>query len=141
GEGGSEGRLVGAGGGKGLGSVVQGYRLWTGRPILEVEVTLSDLDPAWLEHAGRSDPWSVYLGCRWAWPDANSMLRRTALGNPELTEVERPETPEVFDITTRTQRTALLFGGLSYHRKHGGPMLEPLLVGGARAGRTVTVGL
>ena len=54
----------------------------------------SDLDPAWVEQAARSDPWSVYLACRWAWPDANSMLRRTVLWSPELTEVERPETPD-----------------------------------------------
>jgi alpha-mannosidase len=137
----SQGSLLDPREGKRLASFVQRYRLWTGRPILEVEVTLSDLDPAWLEHAGRSDPWSVYLGCRWAWPDANSMLRRTAMGNPELTEVERPETPEVLDITTRTQRTALLFGGLSYHRKHGGRMLDTLLVAGAETGRSFTMGV
>ena len=60
----------------------------------------------------------------------NSMLRRTVFWSPELTEAERPETPDVFDISTRTQRTALLFGGLPYHRKHGSRMLDTLLVAG-----------
>ena len=98
--------------GKRLASFTQRYRLWTGRPILEIEITLTDLDPAWLEQAAQADPWSVYLACRWAWPDPNSMLRRLVLWSPELTEAERPETPDCIDISTRTQRTAMLFGGL-----------------------------
>ena len=52
-----------------LASFTQRYRLWSGRPILEIEITLSDLDISWLERASRADPWSVYLACRWAWPD------------------------------------------------------------------------
>ena len=120
---------------------MQRYRLWTGRPILEIEVTLSDLDPAWLEQAAQADPWSVYLACRWAWPDPNSMLRRTVFWTPELTEVERPETPDALDISTRTQRTALLFGGLPYHRKHGSRMLDTLLVAGSETGRSFTLGV
>src|SRR5207248_3515473 len=51
----SQGSLLDPRDGNRLASFVQRYRLWTGRPILEVEVTLSDLDPAWLEHAARSD--------------------------------------------------------------------------------------
>ena len=99
------------------------------------------MDAAWLGHAARSDPWSVYLACRWAWPDASSMVRRTVLGNPELTELDRPETPDAIDITTRTQRTAILFGGLSYHRKHGARMLDTLLVAGREACRSFSVGV
>jgi alpha-mannosidase len=137
----AQGSLLDPRNGNRLAAFVQRYRLWTGRPILEVEVTLSDLDPVWLEQAARSDPWSVYLGCRWAWPDTSSMLRRTSLGYPELTEVERPETPEVLDITTRTQRTALLFGGLSHHRKQGGRMLDTLLIAGTETGRAFTLGV
>ncbi len=124
-----------------LASFDQRYRLWAGRPILEIEVRLKDLDPAWVEQAARSDPWSVYLACRWAWPDSNAMLRRTVLWSPELTEVERPETPDALDISTRTQRTALLFGGLAHHRKQGGRMLDTLLVAGAETCRVFTLGV
>jgi alpha-mannosidase len=137
----STGSLVDPRQGNRLASFVQRYRLWTGRPILEIEVNLSDLDPAWAERAAQSDPWSVYLSCRWAWPDANSMLRRTTLWNPELTEVERPATPDALDITTRTQRTALLFGGLPYHRKHGSRMLDTLLIAGGETCRSFTMGV
>lgn len=124
-----------------LASFVQRYRLWSGRPILEIEVTLTDLDPGWLERAAQADPWTIYLGCRWAWPDPNSMLRRTVFWSPEITEVERPETPEALDLSTRTQRTALLFGGLPYHRKHGSRMLDTLLVAGMETARSFTLGV
>ena len=137
----STGSLIDPHQGNRLASFVQRYRLWTGRPILEIEVTLSDLDPAWLEQAAQADPWSVYLACRWAWPDPNSMLRRTVFWSPELTEAERPETPDAIDISTRTQRTALLFGGLPYHRKHGSRMLDTLLVAGTESTRSFTLGV
>jgi alpha-mannosidase len=127
--------------GKNLASFVQRYRLWTGRPILEIEVTLADFDMAWLEQAAQADPWSVYLACRWAWPDPNSMLRRTVIWSPELTEAERPETPDALDLSTRTRRTAMLFGGLPYHQKHGARMLDTLLIAGKELTRSFTLGV
>jgi alpha-mannosidase len=135
------GRLVDPRQGGTLAAFEQRYRLWTGRPILEVRITLSDLDAGWLAQAARSDPWSVYLACRWAWPDASSMLRRLVLWTPEMTELDRPETPDALDITTRTQRTAILFGGLAHHRKAGGRMLDTLLVAGAETSRSFTMGV
>ncbi len=124
-----------------LASFVERYRLWLGRPILEIDITLGDIDPAWLKPAEESDPYAVYLACRWAWPDPNSMVRRLVFSAPEITESERPESPEAFDISTRTQRTALLFGGLCFHRKHGGRMLDSLLVAGGETSRTFQFGV
>jgi len=124
-----------------LASFSQRFRLWSGRPILEIEITLADLDASWLERAARADPWSVYLACRWAWPDPSAMLRRTIFWSPELTEAERPETPDVFDISTRKERTALLFGGLPHHRKQGPRMLDTLLIAGQETTRSFTLGV
>ena len=124
-----------------LASFHQRYRLWTGRPILELDITLGDLDPDWLDRAAEADPWNHHLACRWAWPDPDSMLRRTCLLAPELTEVDRPETPDAFDISTRRQRTALLFGGLAHHRRHGTRMLDTLLIAGREASRTFRLGV
>jgi len=137
----SSGGLFDAGSGKRLASFVQRYRLWSGRPILEIDITLADLDPAWLTRASAADPLAHYLACRWAWPDPNSMLRRLVFSAPELTEAERPETPEAIDISTRTQRTAMLFGGLCYHRKNGSRMLDSLLVAGGETSRLFQVGV
>jgi alpha-mannosidase len=119
----------------------QRFRLWTGRPLLEIDVAFSELDPAWLKALADADPWSHYLGCRWAWPDPSSMLRRTCLLAPELTEADRPETPDALDLSTRRQRTALLFGGLAHHRRHGTRMLDTLLVTGRETARSFKLGV
>ncbi len=132
----ARGRLVDPLEGNRVAGFTQRYRLWTGRPIVEIDINLEYLHASWLERALHADPWSVYIACRWAWPDPTSMLRRTIFFSPELTEAERPETPDVLDISTRKQRTALLFGGLPYHRKNGGRMLDTLLVAGAETERS-----
>ncbi len=137
----STGRIVDPREEKTLATFEQRYRLWTGRPILEIRIALTDLDPDWSERLRRSDPWTSYLACRWAWPDASSMIRRLLLGSAEMTEQERPETPEAIDITTRTQRTAILFGGLAHHRKPASRMLDTLLIAGAEASRTFELGV
>ncbi|MBV8317417.1 MAG: hypothetical protein JOZ53_20955 [Planctomycetaceae bacterium] len=124
-----------------LASFHQRYRLWSGRPILELDITLGELDPDWLDRAAEADPWTHHLACRWAWLDPDSMLRRTCLLAPELTEVDRPETPDAFDISTRRQRTAVLFGGLAHHRRHGTRMLDTLLIAGREAARTFRLGV
>jgi alpha-mannosidase len=124
-----------------LASFHQRYRLWSGRPVLEVEIGIADLAANWVERASRADPWAHYLACRWAWPDPNSMLRRTCVLSPELTEAERPETPDAFDISTRRQRTALLFGGLAHHQRHGPRMLDTILVAGREVERAFRLGV
>jgi alpha-mannosidase len=126
-----------------LASFRQRYRLWSGRPILELDVAFEDLDARWLESCTSAgvDPWSQFMSCRWAWPDPNSMLRRTCLLAPELTEAQRPETPDAIDISTRRQRTALLFGGLAHHARHGKRMLDTLLITGRETARAFTLGV
>ncbi|HMB05162.1 MAG TPA: glycosyl hydrolase family 38, partial [Isosphaeraceae bacterium] len=124
-----------------LAAFQQRFRLWSGRPLLEIDITLTDLDPDWLARIAESDPWAHALACRWAWPDPNSMLRRTSLLCPVLTEADRPETPDALDISTRRQRTALLFGGLAHHRRHGPRMLDTLLVAGRESARSFRLGV
>lgn len=123
-----------------LASFRQRYRLWAGRPSLELEIELFDMDGAWLERAAKADPWSCYLACRWAWPDPNAMLRRVVMGSPELTELERPETPEGFDVSTRKERTALLTAGLPFHRRHSPRMLDTILLAGRETRRSFCLG-
>jgi alpha-mannosidase len=137
----ARGTLINPRDGGRLGSFLQRYRLWAGRPVLEIDVTLTDLDPSWLQQAAQADPWSVYIASRWAWPDPSSMLRRAVFGALELTEAARPETPDVIDISTRNQRTALLFGGLAHHRMHGARMLDTLLVAGMETNRSFKLGV
>jgi alpha-mannosidase len=124
-----------------LASFSQRFRLWTGRPALEIEVTLSDLDPAWLESLAKADPWSNYLSCRWAWPDPESSLRRLSLLCPEPTTADRPETPDAIDISSRKRRTTLLMGGLAHHRRIMPRMLDTILIAGKESARTFRLGV
>ncbi len=124
-----------------LASFRQRFRLWAGRPTLEIRIELSDLDPAWLTKVTEGDPWTHHLACRWAWPDPQSTLRRSALLAPTATGSERPETPEAFDITSRLRRTALLFGGLAHHRRQGTRMLDTILVAGSETARAFSMGV
>ena len=119
----------------------QQFRLWTGRPVVDLDLTLSEIDSPWLDSIADAHPWVNYLACRWAWPDPNSMLRRTCFLAPELTETDRPETPDAIDISTRRQRTALIFGGLAHHRRHGTRMLDTLLLAGRESCRDFQLGV
>ena len=103
----SSGSLIDPGTAAPLGRFSQQYRLWTGRPVLEIDITLEGINPLWLARAAQSDPWTCYLGCRWAWPDPSTMLRRTVLLG-----------------SGQAQRQP-------YHQKHGSRMLDTLLVAGA----------
>jgi alpha-mannosidase len=69
------------------------------------------------------------------------MIRRGIFGSPEITEAMRPETPEFIDISTRSQRTAILFKGLPYHSMHGSRMLDTLLIAGTESTRSFTLGV
>ena len=124
-----------------LASFRQRYRLWTARPILELEIELLDLDGAWLERMAKADPWTSYLACRWAWPDPDAMVRRIVMGSPEITEIDRPETPEGFDVSTRKERTAVLTAGLPFHRRHNPRMLDTILITGREQVRSFHLGI
>ncbi len=124
-----------------LATFTQRYRLWTGRPSLEIAITLADLDPTWFDSLAKSDPWSNYLGCRWAWPDPESTLRRTSLLHSEPTASDRPETPDAIELISRRRKTTLLFGGLAHHRRLRPRMLDTLLIAGKEECRSFEVGV
>lgn len=134
-------KLVEPKSGRTLAKVSQRFRLWAGGSIVEVEIRVDEIDPTWLEKAATANPWAHYLACRWAWPDASAMLRRSVLMAPEMTELERPEAAEFLDVSTRKQRTTLLFGGFPHHQKVGGRMLDSLLVAGSESGRSFRLGV
>jgi len=137
----AEGSLLHPADGRVLATYRQRFRLWTGRPALEIEVSLADLDPAWLDAMAGASPWAGYLGCRWAWPDPESSLRRLGLLAAEPTTADRPETPDAVEITSRRRRTSLLFGGLAHHRKVGPRMLDTILVAGKERSRSFRLGV
>ncbi len=137
----SVGKLVHPEDGRILVRFRQEFRLWSGRPNVEIDVHLDFLDDDLRTQLAHASPWSTYVACRWAWPDATSRLRRAGLLSPSATETERPETPDAIEISTRSQRTTLLFGGLTHHRRHGTRMLDTLLLAGAETERSFKLGV
>lgn len=113
----------------------QRVRISARQSLVELEISLSELDPSWLATLANGSPWDAYIACRWAWPDAQSGLRRSLQLGMEPTTAERPETAEAIEIESRRLRTLLLFGGLAHHKRHGHRMLDTLLVAGAESGR------
>ncbi len=137
----SEGTLRGPDDGRPLARFRQQYRLWRGRARLELTVELSQIDTAWLGQIADADPWACALACRWAWPEADSRLRRTSMLTPFATSSARPETPDALEVSAAGARSTLLFGGLAHHRRHGPRMLDTLLVAGRESSRRFRMGV
>ena len=123
------GRLVDATGRK-LAGFVQCFRVWRGSRVLMLDI---QLDP--LEALG-PDPWKSYYACRFAWSDESAELFRSVNMTRQATEAKRLEAPLMVEIDDGTTRTAVLTGGLPYHRRVGSRKLDSLLiVRGERARR------
>jgi alpha-mannosidase len=119
----------------------QRYRLWSGRTTLEIETSVSDIDPTWLTSIEKADPWSNYLAHRWAWPDSESGVRRSMFLHSEATNADRAETGESIDINSRKRRTTMLFGGLAHQKRIRPRMLDTILIAGKEHSQSFQVGV
>ncbi len=73
-------------------------------------------------------PWHAYYGARFAWRDERAALLRGVNGTGFLTSHTRPETPDYLELRSGRQSTVLFPGGLPFHQRHGGRMLDVILV-------------
>lgn len=100
----------------------QRFRAWLGRPLLEVRI---EIEP---EHLPEGYPWHAYYGARFAWRDERALLLRGVNGIGAVTSHTRPETPDYLELRLGNQRTTLFPGGLPFHQRHGGRMLDVILL-------------
>jgi hypothetical protein len=107
----------------------QRFRAWLGRPVLEVRIDLFPKRPP------EGYAWHAYYGARFAWKDERATLLRSVFGTPAPTQYPRPVTPDFLELRDGRQRTFLLPGGLPFHQRQGGRMLDVVLV---TAGETAT---
>jgi hypothetical protein len=118
-----------------LATFKQRLRLWVGRPLLEMRIELTPQQPP------QGYGWHAYYGARFAWRDERNMLVRGFNGMGYITHHPRPQTPDYLDIRTpappknmfskimpEAQSTTILMGGLPFHQKQGGRMLDVILV-------------
>jgi hypothetical protein len=113
----------------------QHFRAWLGRPLLEMRV---DIFP---EHEPQGLPWHVYFGARFAWRDERATLLRGNNGVGSLTTHTRPVTPEYLELRSGKFKTLILPQGLPFHQRHGGRMLDVLLIPPGETARSFMLAL
>jgi hypothetical protein len=104
-----------------LATFKQRLRLWLGRPLLEMRIEIFPVQPA----AGY--PWHAYFGSRFAWRDERAVLLRGSGGASHITAHNRPQTPDFLELRLARQSTIIFPGGLPFHQRHEGRMLDIIL--------------
>jgi alpha-mannosidase len=121
--------------GRRLAGYRQTLQLWRGSQVLLLDVELE------IDEEPRADPWNSYYAARFAWADEAADLLRSVGGGSEPTDAKRLEAPLFVEARTETTRTAILTGGLPYHRRIGFRMLDTLLVVRGESRRRFRLGL
>ncbi len=130
----SEGVLVDAQEGV-LASFRQRFRAWVGRPVLELRVELRPARPP------QGYPWHAYFGARFAWRDERASLVRGCLGTAYVTGHTRPETPDFLEVRQGREATAIFPGGLPFHQRAGGRMVDVILATEGEAAQAFELGV
>jgi hypothetical protein len=100
----------------------QRFRAWLGRPVLELRIEITPIKPP------EGYPWHSYYGARFAWRDEKSTLLRGSQGTASMTSHTRPETPDFLEIRQGRQNAVIFPGGLPFHQRHSGRMVDVILV-------------
>ncbi len=100
----------------------QRFRAWLGRPVLDLRVEIFPAQPP------EGYPWHAYYGARFAWRDERAALLRGVNGSAAVTSHTRPETPDFLEVRLGRNNVVLFPGGLPFHQRHAGRMLDVLLV-------------
>lgn len=100
----------------------QRFRAWLGRPVLDLRIEIFPVRPP------EGYPWHAYYGARFAWRDERATLLRGVNGGASVTSHTRPETPDFLELRLGRYGTTLFPGGLPFHQRHGGRMLDVVLV-------------
>jgi len=100
----------------------QRFRAWMGRPVLEIRIDLEPLVPI------EGYAWHAYIGSRLAWREELTPLLRGYQGQAIFTSSNRLESPDFLELRVGRPNSVLLPGGLPFHQRHGGRMVDTLLL-------------
>ncbi|MDZ4686666.1 MAG: hypothetical protein SH850_16465, partial [Planctomycetaceae bacterium] len=100
----------------------QTTRLFRSRPVIEIDVELSDVK------VPDGDPWNNYFCLRFAWHDSTAAVTRSVLDGAQAFAGERFESTGGIEIASESERTIIVPHGLPFHRQTGPRMLDTLLV-------------
>lgn len=118
-----------------LATFKQRFRAWLGRPLLELRIELEPRQPP------EGYAWHNYYGARFAWRDESAALVRGSTGLRSITSQNRPESPDYLELLTSKHKTAIFPAGLPFHQRHGGRMLDVLLVCEGEQARAFELGI
>ncbi len=97
-------------------------RVWRARPVIEIDIELSDLK------LPDGDPWNNYFASRFAWNDGMSAVTRSVFHAAQGFAGERFETSDYIEAASESERLTIVPHGLPFHRKTGPRMVDSLLV-------------
>jgi alpha-mannosidase len=100
----------------------QRFRVWLGRPVLEIRIEIVPENPV------EGYPWHAYFASRFAWGDQRTVMLRGIAGSSQVTSHNRPMTPEFLELRSGRQNTVLFPCGLPFHQRHGTRMVDIILV-------------
>ncbi|WP_437194425.1 hypothetical protein [Planctomicrobium sp. SH527] len=107
-------------------TVLATFRQWTrvikGKSTIEVDLEIAPAVPI------KGDPWTNYLGCRFAWKHEMVALSASMQEGAQSIRRERIEAPQFIEIADDDFRTTIITPGLTFHRKTGERMLDTLLL-------------
>lgn len=108
------------------GEVVATYcqktRVFRGLSVVQVDVEVAPSQ----ELVG--DPWTNYLGCRFAWQYSDVALTASLQQGAHKVIGQRVEAPQFVEIADEAFRTTIVTPGLPFHRITGERMLDTLMV-------------
>jgi len=108
--------------GRPLAQYRQTYRLWRGSRVLLLDI---ELQP---QHPCAAEPWNSYYAARFAWANEAAELYRGINLTRQPAKGKRFEAPLYVEVDNVGIRTAILTGGLAFHRRYGLRMLDTLLI-------------
>jgi alpha-mannosidase len=130
----SSGRLVDRDG-KRLAGFKQLTWLQHGDPLIRIHLELQ------VDELPRQDPWNSYYAVRFAFPDADLQWSRGIGLGQHATEARRIHSPLFVEAESSGWRTAILSGGLPYHRLVQDRNLDTLLIVHGESQRSFDLGI
>lgn len=100
----------------------QTTRLHRYRPVIDIDVTLTDVV------VPDGDPWNNYFCLRFAWDSSTAAVTRCLVDEASEVGGDRFETTEYIEIADEAERLTIIPYGMPFHRKTGPRMLDSLLI-------------
>ncbi|MEC9096202.1 MAG: hypothetical protein VX776_06180, partial [Planctomycetota bacterium] len=117
-----------------LARYTQVLSLYRGSRVLNVEVELD------LNEQPKNNPWNSYYCLRYAWDNEAASVYRTVNGVRQRASGKRLEAPQYLEVESE-KNTALLTGGLPFHRRVGRRFLDTILVVSGETNRRFQFGI